>query len=714
MINKIELLINNPATANIEIGDFDIALQYSIADVKDITKRNSAYSKTLTVPGTKNNNYWFGNIFDINTDYSSFNVNKKTDAKLIVNGEIILDGFLQIRKIRKLVEPDFNGNLIYYEIVLFNNVVDLMTKLGEKYLSDLDLSEYNHEYTKENIFNSWENDWMDGYVYPMFGLNNNPVDYKTDMWHPAVFYKTILNRILYEAGYGWTGSFFNDEQFNRELIAYTGDGTPKINEADAQKRLFKVEIDGLTYSDFDSFTSSMHESNFGDGIIAPFNDIIYDYGNQFDETTFVYSATRSGIYNFDLFMNYTVEVATTSVYPELLTIASNGQTYSYLNYGFVHYIEKRELWEPMINYYGPWTKVDSYNYSGLTISTAFENRNVSFKYLTKDIEMNIGDEIRVRIVGYKDDRAFYYLFGTPYAPAVKLYWGPSTLSNISLTDNVSEGDLIELNKFYSKIKQKDIILDLINRYNLYITLNPENSNELFLNSRYDFYNLETNIPYLDWTLKKDQSREDDIQFLTDLQFKTILFTYKDDADDDYIKEYKRITGDIYGQYRYEFDNDFVKGEKIIESPFSTSPLVKTSFNAVVPAIDPNNPKGNTRILYWGGTMSCDNWIFEYRENGNPQAVGYNYYPYAGHFDNPINPNLDINFGWNKYLYYEGFENITSNNIYNRYWNNYVNQLESGKLLTAYFNLNEFDIRTITNNFNLKIFYLIHIILLIEL
>ena len=37
-------------------NNFDIALQYSIADIRDISKRNAAYSKTVLLPGTKNNN----------------------------------------------------------------------------------------------------------------------------------------------------------------------------------------------------------------------------------------------------------------------------------------------------------------------------------------------------------------------------------------------------------------------------------------------------------------------------------------------------------------------------------------------------------------------------------------------------------------------------------------------------------------------------------
>ena len=114
-MNYIELFINEPSTANLDMTqEIDVALQYSIADIKDISKRNAAYSKTIILPGTKKNNYWFGNLFDVNADFTMFNPNKKTSAKLLVNTEVVMDGFLQLRKITKLNNVDSQGNQINY------------------------------------------------------------------------------------------------------------------------------------------------------------------------------------------------------------------------------------------------------------------------------------------------------------------------------------------------------------------------------------------------------------------------------------------------------------------------------------------------------------------------------------------------------------------------------------------------------------------------
>ena len=44
--------------------DEEILLNYNVADIKDISKKNTNYSKTFRIPGTKNNNDFFNNIFE--------------------------------------------------------------------------------------------------------------------------------------------------------------------------------------------------------------------------------------------------------------------------------------------------------------------------------------------------------------------------------------------------------------------------------------------------------------------------------------------------------------------------------------------------------------------------------------------------------------------------------------------------------------------------
>jgi hypothetical protein len=53
------------------------------------------------------------------------------------------------------------------------------------------------------------------------------------------------------------------------------------------------------------------------------------------------------------------------------------------------------------------------------------------------------------------------------------------------------------------------------------------------------------------------------------------------------------------------------------------------------------------------------------------------------------------------MFYEGYS-ITNNNLYNLYWRRTVNQINVGKMLTAYFNLREDDIQSLKLNSKIRI------------
>ena len=75
-------------------GRFGFGLNYSIDDVKDPSKRSGNYSKTVSLAGTKKANKLMGGIFDVNSDFTYFNPNIKSEAKIVVNSVTVIDGFM--------------------------------------------------------------------------------------------------------------------------------------------------------------------------------------------------------------------------------------------------------------------------------------------------------------------------------------------------------------------------------------------------------------------------------------------------------------------------------------------------------------------------------------------------------------------------------------------------------------------------------------------
>jgi len=83
------------------------------------------------------------------------------------------------------------------------------------------------------------------------------------------------------------------------------------------------------------------------------------------------------------------------------------------------------------------------------------------------------------------------------------------------------------------------------------------------------------------------------------------------------------------------------------------------------------------------------------------STTFNTYPYAGHWDNPITPTIDINFGLPLELYYQangytGQIQVTNANLYNIYHRNYINEVtdKDSKVMTGMFYLEPTDINTL--------------------
>jgi len=178
----------------------------------------------------------------------------------------------------------------------------------------------------------------------------------------------------------------------------------------------------------------------------------------------------------------------------------------------------------------------------------------------------------------------------------------------------------------------------------------------------------------------------------------MILTYKADQDlpnTDYVG----VTNEIYGQVEYVFETEYQKGIDTKEMIFSPTPVGQTTFGAYVPFISGSAPKTNIRILIDGGTSTCSAYnIYDYGTTGQ---TGLTTYPLIGHFDDPLNPTFDLNFATCDFYYYDGV-NVTNNNLYNKYWRRTVNQINTGKMLVAYFDLNEGDIQAMRLNDKIRI------------
>lgn len=179
-----------------------IPLTFNIADIKDPSKRKSSFSKTVTIPGTTNNNRVFGHFFEIEGE-SKFNPAKKLDVYLMQDGFVVFDGILQLGKVVRLNGSDS----ITYEITLSGNLANIYNEWSDLKLNELDLSEFDHLWNRTNQLKSIDEgiikkdgsdyqSWnigsdesfldtfydVDGYLGLDFGVGNPGVDVGDTVW----------------------------------------------------------------------------------------------------------------------------------------------------------------------------------------------------------------------------------------------------------------------------------------------------------------------------------------------------------------------------------------------------------------------------------------------------------------------------------------------------------------------------------------------------
>lgn len=217
-----------------------ISLTYNVADIADISARNSAFSKTIKIPESRNNRSIFGDISDLGVD-ASFNPNKKTKAWILVDTIIVFEGYLQLRNV--IVDKETDS--AEYEVVIFADNDNFFKQLGDKYLTDMDFTELNHIWSANNVRGSWNSKWNDGYFYPLIDygydwdlgeVNGWTTTYNTEVktknMFPSTNTKYIWDKIFNDAGYTYQSDFLNSEiftslyiPFNKSKIVRSSTGT---------------------------------------------------------------------------------------------------------------------------------------------------------------------------------------------------------------------------------------------------------------------------------------------------------------------------------------------------------------------------------------------------------------------------------------------------------------------------------------------------------
>jgi len=278
-------------------------------------------------------------------------------------------------------------------------------------------------------------------------------------------------------------------------------------------------------------------------------------------------------------------------------------------------------------------------------------------------------------------------------------------SQVPISTKAVLNDRLTLNDSIPKnILQKDFFVWIVKMFNLYITEDKLREKHLLIEPYKDYYNLSD---YIDWTYKVARDKPWQIKPMGMLTSRFYEYKYKEDTDF-YNEGYKKKFNEPYGSILEDTRFQFAKDKQTIDIGFSPTVLVEyDGRDKIVPALykkstgsgvdQEERTETNIRILMTKAIQGVGVWnIVDTGANQDQAPVGLgspiDYYGYAGHFDDPKNPTVDINFGAASEIY---FDPVTypSNNLFNTYWSGYIAEIadKDSKLLTCHVYLTDLDI-----------------------
>jgi hypothetical protein len=142
------------------------------ADLMDISKKNSDTALNVLLPGTKVNNAFFENFFDVDTQSFRFSAIKKINCTVLIDDQPYFIGYLRLNKIK------IENSAVEYDCSLFNTVGTLFADMGNNLLKDLDYADpeylFNHTFGLGSVTAHWydSNFSVNGeqpytYIYPI-------------------------------------------------------------------------------------------------------------------------------------------------------------------------------------------------------------------------------------------------------------------------------------------------------------------------------------------------------------------------------------------------------------------------------------------------------------------------------------------------------------------------------------------------------------------
>jgi len=619
------------------MGGTDIAITFSIDDINDITKRRGSFSKTITLPNTTTNASLFKFAYNVQSFVGGFQPNKKIRAAMWEDGVQVFSGAMQLLSMSKT-----KGD-VTYEVGMFSEDVSLFQDIQNNLLvNTAGVTGMNHTLTSAHVSATWTASGASGYVYGLVD-SYGATDVITQGWFaipywkmgPSIYVKKMVDLIFAQAGYRYSSNFFNSTLFKKLVIPYSA-GTIPVT-------LSGSNIFAQTTGNINAFGTSFTKAFFQNDSVAPYYD-------------------RSG---------YWVASSSTFVAPTLPTRWN-------VSFNF-----KPATTSPLSRDSQGILRLLDIDTSGTIASqTVILSITTNSSAVFQNVQLNENQRV---IVEYREDRN-----------ALTTLPSGSTILWECIENPQSIGVVDMRTALPADVKQSDLLVDLQKMFNLYFMPDAQDPKLLYIEPFKDFYSSDV----VDWTQKVDENQEQVLTNGDPNQYKSLVFKYKDMGD--YLsKTYKSsnpLAKEGYGGRQFLTQNFYGKSEFVCETmagtlipgSFTTDKVIGRAWD-----LEGSTASGTVKQLNTGYRLAQYNsiaqgttsWFYQTGVSGSFATGEYvANVPFVSHIDNPYVPTEDLAFGIPRQVFYNAVNasgtpiTYTNNNLYNKYWLNYITETTSKEAL----------------------------------
>lgn len=696
--------------------DAPFPLTFNISDIKDLNARKGNKSKTITLPGTKNNTALMlsvytlsatDNISGTDSDFVDFDPSIKAEAQYYQNGLLEFNGVAQLMSCKLL-----NG-IWSFEITLVSDTIDYISRLAKIKVNELGWSEYNHSLTFANQQDTWNGTielngspssnqdsqgWTGrGYYYGLidYGFTRPSAStFGVEHIPPQVFCYEILEKAFNYCGISWDSAFLESQLFKRLLMAYPGGDLPTITQAQADNEsLFTTEDNNLNGYIFNgSYVTAYPNAPagylltvfkfFADTYNCTINQDVLNQAQTTNPLNFV-SATK-GLFNLKYYGDHDLNI----------NISGNGSGAYTINgdYSVQVFIYKNNI-----------LIAQDVIYNG-TITSTTTSLTFSFNY-QRELNLLINDAVSIKLGLIINNISIKRNLITTATTSFQVQSNTANLDIEKQQQTLSAGGTVFLDAFLPDMPCDVFFKGLVTAFNLYVKPSTADPTIMEIEPLADFYNASGDA--LDWSDKLDRSQEIKVEPTINFSSKNYNFLFAEDTDYWNTRYYDDVQ-EQYGSFLIQSQSQFAVNDTDFKLPFSQKLLAKIpddSPGAYTDLIVPRSfqvkfnedgtsliekKKGKPFIVQLGG-LRTGAWTHRDELGVDHAEVDY---PYVGHLNSLDSPSFDFNFGVPDYVFWST-TTYTTNNLY-MYHERFIKELISrfGKQVSCSIMLRPSDINSL--------------------